>query len=76
MSVQDVTAVDRLNSLGRLDQVQVQVQVQVQCCSLSLDQAEPATSPGRDPRPNADTLRRAMARQKVSGKLSGSGGPF
>ena len=60
MSIHDVAAVDRVNSLRRRPGPRVMTP------SVSgPGQASLPTSPSRDQKPNSDTLRRAMARHQV-----------
>ena len=64
MSVHDVAAVDRVNSLRRRPGPRVMTSLSSSSVS-GPGQASLPTSPTRDQKPNSDTLRRAMARHQV-----------
>eukprot|EP00092_Neocalanus_flemingeri_P000681 GFUD01000723.1.p1 GENE.GFUD01000723.1~~GFUD01000723.1.p1 ORF type:complete len:1039 (+),score=197.49 GFUD01000723.1:946-4062(+) len=79
MSVHDVSAVDRLNSLRRTKKsggksLSVKNEMSLSGVNRSPYHASLPTSPIRDPRSDADTLRRAMARHQAS--LSRPESPF
>jgi len=71
MSVHDVAAVDRLNSLRRAKKsgdknLSVKNEMSISRGNRSPYHASLPTSPIRDPKSDADTLRRAMARHQAS----------